>query len=126
MNSKELVMLDKMLFINKNKEILKDNILCRIDNSNIAFLLLNMLLSNKDKKEEIEYERILDFISDKDNSEYEKNTNIYDIIGVIKTYVCKIYSGRKEFDLIISRLTECENVFNRYQEMHQKSKIMVI
>lgn len=126
MNSKEAIMLDKMLFINKNKEVLKDNILSRIDNSNIAFLLLGMLLSNKEKKEELEYNKILKFINDKDNSIVRESTNIYDIIGVIKTYVCKIYNGKEELDKIMSRLTECENVFNRYQEKNQKIKIMVI
>lgn len=123
MNSKEAIMLDKMLFINKSKEVLKDNILSRIDNSNIAFLLLGMLLSNKEKKEELEYNKILKY---KDNSIVRESTNIYDIIGVIKTYVCKIYNGKEELDKIMSRLTECENVFNRYQEKNQKIKIMVI
>lgn len=126
MSEKELTMLDKMLFINENKEVLKDNILTRIDSDSVALLLFNMLIDNKRKNLTSEYQKLSNFISESNIKSSSNITCVYDIMGIIKTYVGKAYSGEKKFNIIIKRLNECEKSFLDYEQTDRKQLVKTI
>ena len=122
---RELNIIAKMQFIEDNKEILKDSILEKVEDENVAILILNMLLDNKTLLETVEYEKLISFIKERQAVEKRNFVNTCDIIGTIKSYISKIYRGNARENMIVKRVSECEKVFEAYQYKKASSKIMI-
>ena len=119
--SLEETMFYKIKFIDENKEIIKENILDKIEYKNCQATLLLILVKYLLEATEYvceEYKSLKKFI----NITPSKNTptNLEDIFGIIKIFINKVCPGTKEEEKILNKLQHYDNIIN------QNEKIMTL
>lgn len=107
MNEREIMMFEKIKFINDNKEVIKNNILERINykntNTTVLSVLFILLVNENDLNSTDEFKGLITMCETK-----YKNivVQLTDIFGIIKSYIKKIYSGTLEEIQFIDKITE--------------------
>ena len=122
MSSEQKQMIDKINFINTNKEIIKTNILNKIpykdDINTVVLILVLFLISENDISDELEsLNQLIEENKSKDNHPAE----LSDILGIISIFINKVYAGTNEETKIVSKLKEYNSVLEFVSEKHPKT-----
>lgn len=90
MSDVERTMFLKLVFINNNKEVLKNNILGKIsDSSSVLQAIVLILLDNKSLEECEDYDHLKYFI-DQTDEVYTFPSELSQIFSIIKTFINKV------------------------------------
>lgn len=107
----EETMFYKIKFIDENKEIIKENILSKIkynnDQISLLLILVKYLLDDTEYICE-EYILLKDFFEE---NLYENSpAELVDILGIIKVFINKVYSGTEEQNKLLEKLQAYDNI----------------
>lgn len=121
--NEDQIRIEKIKFIDENKEILKNNLLTSIiinnENITIIHLLMSILLSEVKLNKMVETEILKGFLKNKIIIYKEENA-LYDIFGTMKLFIMRIYNQTEEGRLIM----DCLNKYNELLD-NGKNKILV-
>lgn len=106
MSEMEKTMFSKLVFINNNKEVIKNNILEKIsDSSNVIQSIVLILLDDKNLEECDDYHQLKYFIDQKDIV-YTFPSELSEIFNIIRTFINKVYFDNIKAKKIINRIDE--------------------
>ena len=122
MSSEQRQMIDKIEFIDSNKEIIKANILNKIqykdDINTVVLILVLFLISENDITEEF---KSLNKLVDDNKEDNISTAELSDILGIINNFINKVYAGTKEEAKILSKLKEYNSVLDFIYDKHPKT-----
>lgn len=112
MNSEE-IMLNKIKFVDENKEKIRENILVQIEYEDNKKTLVSILVKYLlDDTEYIckEYNSLKKFIDVTPSN--DTPTELIDIMGIIKIFINKVCPGTTEEEMILNKLKKYDNIIN--------------
>lgn len=114
----EETMFYKIKFIDENKEIIKENILNKIEYNDTQISLLLVLVKYLLEDTEYickEYISIKNFCDE--NNIQNTPTELADILGIIKVFVNKVYFGTQDHEKLLKKLQLYDNIINNEEKV---------
>lgn len=114
----EETMFYKIKFIDENKEIIKENILNKIEYNDTQISLLLILVKYLLEDTEYickEYILIKNFCDE--NNIKNSPAELVDILGIIKVFVNKVYLGTQEQEILLKKLQLYDNIINNEEKV---------
>lgn len=122
-------MLEKIKFINDNKELIKNDLLVKLKyknkSENLLHILILFLLNPNDLEDCAEYKVMNKYLENKIAIHVE-SSSLNDIIGTINYFINKVYGGNMIGIEIINRININTKIVIDLENKHTKTMVKAI